>query len=60
MLTSDATGLSQFASSKAWPIYIYFGNQSKYDRAKPTQHTAHHLAYLPSVGCSHDFTRHVE
>lgn len=49
MFASDATGLGQFASSKAWPIYIYFGNQSKYDRAKPTQHAAHHLAYLPSV-----------
>jgi len=52
MLASDATVLGQFASSKAWPIYIYFGNQSKYDRAKPTQHAAHHLAYLPSVSCS--------
>ena len=34
MLASDATLLGPFASSKAWPIYIYFGNQSKYDRAK--------------------------
>ena len=52
MLASDATVLGPFASSKAWPIYIYFGNQSKYDRAKPTQHAAHHLAYLPSVSHS--------
>lgn len=52
MLASDATGLGQFSTSKAWPIYIYFGNQSKYDRAKPTQNAAHHLAYLPSVSCS--------
>ena len=53
MLASDATGLGQFASSKAWPIYVYFGNQSKYDRAKPTQHAVHHLAYLPSVSHFH-------
>ena len=53
MLASDATGLGQFASSKAWPIYVYFGNQSKYDWAKPTQHAVHHLAYLPSVSHSH-------
>jgi len=57
MLASDATVLGPFASSKAWPIYIYFGNQSKYDRAKPTQHAAHHLAYLPSVSCSHHSVR---
>lgn len=49
MLASDATLLGPFTSSKAWPIYVYFGNQSKYDRAKPTSHAAHHLAYLPSV-----------
>jgi len=54
MLASDATGLGQFASSKAWPVYAFFGNQSKYDRAKPTQHAAHHLAYLPLVS----FSRH--
>jgi hypothetical protein len=52
MLASDATLLGPFSSSKAWPVYVYFGNQSKYDRAKPTQHAAHHLAYLPSVSCS--------
>lgn len=52
MLASDATGLGQFALSRAWPIYIYFGNQSKYDRVKPTQHATHHLAYLPSVSHS--------
>ena len=60
MLASDATVLGPFASSKAWPIYIYFGNQSKYDRAKPTQHAAHHLAYLPSVSQSHRSTRHIK
>ena len=59
MLASDATVLGPFASSKAWPIYVYFGNQSKYVRAKPTQHAAHHLAYLPSVSCSRHFARYI-
>ena len=58
MLASDGTLLGPFASSKAWPIYVYFGNQSKYDRAKPTQHAAHHLAYLPSVSFYCCFTRY--
>ena len=60
MIASDATGLGQFSSSKAWPVYIYFGNQSKYDRAKPTQHAAHHLAYLPSVSHYRYSIRRVE
>ncbi|THU97282.1 hypothetical protein K435DRAFT_857796 [Dendrothele bispora CBS 962.96] len=32
-----------------WPIYLYFGNQSKYDRAKPSSFAAHHLAYIPKL-----------
>ena len=60
MIASDATGLGQFSSSKAWPVYIYFGNQSKYDRAKPTQHAAHHLAYLPSVSYYCHSIRHAD
>ena len=59
MLASDATLLGPFASSKAWPVYVYFGNQSKYDRAKPTQHPAHHLAYLPSVSRSGRSKRYI-
>jgi len=59
MLASDATLLGPFSSSKAWPVYIYFGNQSKYDRAKPTQHAAHHLAYLPSVSFSCHSVRYI-
>ena len=45
----DATKLGQFGTSKAWPVYIFFGNQSKYERNKPSAYAAHHVAYLPSV-----------
>lgn len=49
MFWSDSTHLANFGSASLWPIYCYFGNQSKYSRAKPTSFSAHHLAYIPSV-----------
>jgi hypothetical protein len=50
MISSDSTNLGQFGCAALWPIYAFFGNQSKYDRAKPSQFAAHHVAYVPSVG----------
>jgi Plavaka transposase len=49
MVWSDSTRLTNFGSASLWPIYIFFGNQSKYLRAKPQSCAAHHLAYIPSV-----------
>ncbi|KDQ54440.1 hypothetical protein JAAARDRAFT_60806 [Jaapia argillacea MUCL 33604] len=49
MFWSDATHLVQFRQSKAWPWYLYFGNQLKYTHAKPTAHATHHVAYLPTI-----------
>lgn len=49
MLWSDSTHLANFGTQSLWPIYIFFGNQSKYARSKPSQFAAHHLAYIPSV-----------
>ncbi|CDO68243.1 hypothetical protein BN946_scf184842.g6 [Trametes cinnabarina] len=49
MLWSDATVVSQFGNQKAWPAYMYFGNQSKYARARPTARAAHHIAYFTVV-----------
>jgi hypothetical protein len=49
MIYSDATHLANFGTASVWPIYLYFGNQSKYERAKPSSFAAHHLAYLPKV-----------
>lgn len=49
MVASDSTHLGQFGAAALWPIYTFFGNQSKYDRAKPSQFAAHHTAYIPSV-----------
>lgn len=49
MVWSDSTHMASFGNASLWPIYCYFGNQSKYSRAKPTSFAAHHLAYIPSV-----------
>lgn len=51
MIWSDSTSLAQFGTADLWPIYLYFGNQSKYTRAKPSSFAAHHLAYMPKVSC---------
>jgi hypothetical protein len=49
MIWSDSTSLAQFGNAQLWPIYIYFGNQSKYSRAQPSSFAAHHVAYMPKV-----------
>ncbi|OSX62623.1 hypothetical protein POSPLADRAFT_1117667, partial [Postia placenta MAD-698-R-SB12] len=49
MFWSDSMHLANFGSAKVWPIYLYFGNLSKYIRACPSKHAGHHVAYIPSV-----------
>ncbi|RPD71051.1 hypothetical protein L226DRAFT_469154 [Lentinus tigrinus ALCF2SS1-7] len=49
LLWSDETCLSNFGMAKLWPIYMYFGNISKYVRGCPTEFAAHHVAYIPSL-----------
>jgi hypothetical protein len=49
MVWSDTTHLTNFGAASLWPIYLFFGNQSKYTRAKPKSFACHHLAYIPSV-----------
>lgn len=49
---SDATHVAQFGQAKLWPHYWYFGNQSKYDRCRPSAQAAYHGAYFPSVRVS--------
>ncbi|RXW14727.1 hypothetical protein EST38_g11124 [Candolleomyces aberdarensis] len=46
---SDSTHLTSFGNSSLWPIYVYFGNQSKYSHSKPSMFSAHHLAYIPKL-----------
>jgi hypothetical protein len=50
MAYSDSTHLATFGTAALWPIYFFIGLTSKYIRNKPTSFSAHHLAYIPSVG----------
>ncbi|CDO74305.1 hypothetical protein BN946_scf184839.g11 [Trametes cinnabarina] len=59
MFWSDATQVAQFGQAKVWPNYLYYGNQSKYERARPMMHAAHHVAYFPMLPDGvQDFIRH--
>jgi hypothetical protein len=49
MFWSDSTHLANFGDASLWPLYTFFGNLSKYIRAKPTSNAGHHQAYFPSV-----------
>ncbi|KAF9470994.1 hypothetical protein BDN70DRAFT_820597 [Pholiota conissans] len=49
MFSSDATHLTNFGNTKAWPIYLMLGNLTKYIRAQPNSGAMHHLAYIPSL-----------
>lgn len=49
---SDSTHLTNFGTASLWPLYLYFGNLSKYFRGKPGSAAAHHIAYIPSVRVS--------
>ncbi|KAF7424881.1 hypothetical protein PC9H_010192 [Pleurotus ostreatus] len=49
MLYSDSTHLASFGTASAWPIYMSFGNESKYVRCKPRTGSCHHLAYIPKL-----------
>ena len=49
MFWSDATHLTSFGNTKLWPVYVYFGNESKYRRGKPSFKSCNHVAYLEKV-----------
>ncbi|KZP01994.1 hypothetical protein FIBSPDRAFT_771384, partial [Athelia psychrophila] len=45
-LASDSTHLTSYGNAKVWPCYLYFGNESKYRRCKPTANLCNHVAYF--------------
>ncbi|KAG2099546.1 uncharacterized protein F5147DRAFT_777234 [Suillus discolor] len=49
MFWSDSTHLTNFGDASMWPFYLFFGNQSKYTRGKPTASACHHVAYIPNL-----------
>jgi hypothetical protein len=54
LLYSDSTHLASFGTASLWPVYLFFGSQSKYVRAMPTSYACHHIAYMPKVCHSQD------
>jgi hypothetical protein len=57
MFSFDATMLTQFGVAKGWPIYLMFGNLSKYVQAQPGSGVMHHLAYIPSMSYQYQLCR---
>ncbi|KIK34857.1 hypothetical protein CY34DRAFT_17433 [Suillus luteus UH-Slu-Lm8-n1] len=40
---------SNFGTAKAWPLYLYFGNLTKYARSSPQSGECHLVGFLPSL-----------
>ena len=53
MFWSDATHLTSFGDAKLWPLYVFFGNQTKYSRGQPSAKLCNHVAYFQTVSISH-------
>ncbi|KAG2060731.1 hypothetical protein BDR06DRAFT_1054389 [Suillus hirtellus] len=47
MFFSDATHLATFGTAKAWPLYLYFGNLTKYACSAPKSGACHLIRFLP-------------
>lgn len=52
MFWSDATHLTSFGTAKLWPCYLFFGNESKYCRCKPSCNLCSHVTYFQTVSVS--------
>ena len=52
MFWSDGTHLTNFGNAKLWPLYMFFGNESKYRRGKPSFNLCEHVAYFETVRCT--------
>ncbi|QRV94382.1 colossin-A [Ceratobasidium sp. AG-Ba] len=49
MFGSDAMQLGPFGTKKAWMLYMWLGNLSKYERCKPNSGSCYELAHIPSL-----------
>ena len=49
MFWSDSTQLTQFGNAKLWPLYLFFGNESKYRRCQPASNMCSHAVYFQVV-----------
>jgi len=53
MFWSDATQLTAFGDAELWPLYVYFGNESKYRCCMLTTNLCSHAAYFQTVCISY-------
>ncbi|KAG6905478.1 hypothetical protein DXG01_002467 [Tephrocybe rancida] len=49
MIWSDATHLTSFGNAKLWPTYLFCGNDSKFQRCRPTSKLCQHIAYFQTL-----------
>ncbi|QRV96818.1 colossin-A [Ceratobasidium sp. AG-Ba] len=49
MFGSDAAQLGPFSTQKAWMMYMWLGNLSKYERCRPNSGSCFDLAHIPSL-----------
>jgi Plavaka transposase len=49
MFWTDTTLLANFGTAKLWPCYLFFGNDPKSLRGKPSANLCNHIAYFESV-----------
>lgn len=57
MFWSDSTHPAQFGQARLWPLYLYFGDQSKYERGVDRHRRVRTIvAYFPAVRSLSFFT----
>ncbi|KAJ3512823.1 hypothetical protein NMY22_g15219 [Coprinellus aureogranulatus] len=49
MFSSDETMLTSFGNAKLWPVYMLFGNETKYRRGKVSLRLFEEVAYFQSL-----------
>ncbi|KIK35833.1 hypothetical protein CY34DRAFT_35436, partial [Suillus luteus UH-Slu-Lm8-n1] len=49
MFWSDSTRLAHFGNASTWPLYLFFGNLSKYIRSRPNASVCHPVAFIPTL-----------
>jgi len=59
MFWSDATQLTSFGDAKLWPLYVFFGNQTKYRRGQPSAKLCSHVAYFQMVSTISQFQGYI-
>ncbi|RXW23311.1 hypothetical protein EST38_g2533 [Candolleomyces aberdarensis] len=49
MFASDSTTLASFGNANLWPLYLFFANDSKYQRGRPSMKLGEQVAYFEKL-----------